>query len=88
MIPDAAGHKAQTVIAFPAAKAQKAAEAAVACSALLLQRCPAMDAATVAELLPRFAAVAELDRSQATEEVCTSSKMHATMQPVGHAVIA
>ena len=55
--------------AFPAAASEKVAEAAVSCAVALLCACAPQDADAVAHLLPRFAAVAELDRKQASEEV-------------------
>lgn len=56
-------------VPFPAAASQKVAEAAVACASTLLRRCmPEGDEALV-NLLPRFAAVAHLDRRAASEEV-------------------
>lgn len=59
--------------AFPAAASQKVAEAAVACAASVLQTCGPLDAESAADLLPRFVRVAEMDRQQASEEVCMSA---------------
>ncbi|KAK9790524.1 hypothetical protein WJX73_010492 [Symbiochloris irregularis] len=58
----------QELVPFPAASSQKVAEAAVACASALLERCMPEGEAVI-NLLPRFAAVAQLDRNSASEEV-------------------